>query len=401
MRKKTALQRVDVQVAILVTILVVFSCIVVYFFAYTLSYNQMIDTLKERVHCIAVYVENEIPSSVFTEVTQKSDVETEAYQEVQEFLSEVREISSAQYLYTATKNADGELIYHIDGLPIEDKDFRHPGDLIEAEFQSELSQALKGAIVMPGDIKNTEWGDVFVAYYPVHNKKRTHIIGAIGLEFPANHQYEAFRRIRYMTPFVILITCLIAFFTSRILFRRISNPHFKDLSNTDSLTGLKNRNAYDLDLENLIQSNRTGSFAIMLADLNSLKNVNDKYGHKLGDEYIKCFARALKSQENDNHVAYRIGGDEFAVFFFNPNKENIDSFVQTIKVKLKEEASAKIPFSSVAIGYAIAENLNYSSWVSAQTEADMALYRDKKSFYENNQKCDNRLTDSSQSTNNN
>ncbi len=391
MRKKTALQRVDVQVAILVTVLVVFSCIVVYFFAYTLSYNQMIDTLKERVHCIAVYVDKEIPSTVFTEITKKDDVETDAYQEVQGFLSEIREISSAQYLYTATKNANGDLIYHIDGLPIEDKDFRHPGDLIEPEFQSELSQALKGAIVMPGDIKNTEWGDVFVAYYPIHNKKRTHIIGAVGLEFPAHRQYEAFKRIRYTTPFVIFITCLIAFFTSRMLFRRISNPHFKDLSNTDSLTGLKNRNAYDLDLENLIQSNRVEKFSIMLADLNSLKVVNDKYGHKLGDEYIKCFARALRSQENDNHVAYRIGGDEFAVFFFSSTPESLEEFSQIIKVKLKEEAKAKIPFSSVAIGYASADKLDYDTWVTAQTEADMALYRDKKNFYANNQKCDNRL----------
>ncbi len=389
-KKKTIAQRVDLQVAFLVTVLVVLSCAVVYYYAYSQSYTQMINSLKDRVNSIAVYVDKNIPSLIFTEITEPTDMSLPAYREAQAFLSEVREISSSQYLYTATKNNKGELIYHIDGLPEEDSDFRKPGDLIEPDFQADLAQALSGKIVMPGVIKNTEWGDVFVAYYPIHNDDSTRIIGAIGIEFPANREYKAFQQIRYITPIIILITCLIAFFTSRYLFKRISNPHFKDLSNTDFLTGLKNRNAFSVDIENLIQAGKTNKHALVLADLNSLKTVNDQFGHKMGDEYIKFFGEALKTHENINSISYRIGGDEFAVFFIDTTQSEIEDFISAVKLELKKRAEAAIPFCSVAIGYAISDKLTHETWEITQINADKALYNDKRIFYQNNQKCDNR-----------
>ncbi len=389
-KKKSVMQRVDIQVALFVTILVVLSSLIVFFFAYTQSYKQMISSLATRVNSIAEYVDKRIPASVFIEITDEADMLTQAYQEGQLLLSEIREISCAQYLYTATKNKDGKLIYHIDGLSMDNNDFRKPGDLIEPDFQKDLATALSGTVVMPGVIMNTEWGDVFVAYYPLHsNGEKGAVIGALGIEFPANREYKAFQQIRYMTPFVILLTCILAFFTSKVLFRRISNPHFKDLANTDSLTGLKNRNAYDLDIENFIQSKKIKSYALLLADLNSLKIVNDQLGHKMGDDYIKILANALKAQENEHHISYRIGGDEFATFFFNPTEKEVTDFIANIKQHL-EQSKAIIPFCSVSVGYAISDKLDHTTWATTQIDADIELYRDKKSFYENNNVYDSR-----------
>ncbi len=390
MKKKRLRQRVDIQVAILVAILVVCSSTIVFYFAYSLSYKQMIASLEDRVNSIALYIDKEIPSTIFADISEADDMNTVAYTYAHSFLSGIREIAGPQYLYTATKNKQGELIYHIDGLPEDSSDFRKPGDLIEADFQEDLEKALCGHIVMPDDIKNTEWGDVFVAYYPIHDATNNNVIGAIGLEFPANSQYQAFRNIRLFTPVVILLTCILAFFVSRNLFSRISNPHFKDLSNTDSLTGLKNRNAYDLDLENLIHTERIENYALVLCDLNALKAVNDQCGHKLGDEYIKHFAQALESQANDEHVSYRIGGDVFATFFFNPTQASVECFIHSIKHELKVRTDAVIPYCSVAAGYAFGQKLDYDDWEKTQAKADAALYKDKKAFYENNQKCDNR-----------
>ncbi len=390
MKKKSPTRRVDLQVTALVTFMVVISSVVVFFFAYTSSYNQMINSLEERVHSIAAYIDNEMPSEVFYEISEAEDMNSEVYNEAHNFLSDARQISSAQYLYTATRNADGNLIYHIDGLPIEDADFRKPGDLIEPDFQEDLATALTDTIVMPGVIKNTEWGDVFVAYYPLHAANRESVIGAIGIEFPASLEYEAYRRIRLTTPFVILFTCVITAFLSHYLFNRISNPHFKDLSNTDSLTGLKNRNAYDLDIENLISAGRINNHALVLADLNALKSVNDKYGHKQGDEYIKCFAKALIAEEDTNHIPYRIGGDEFAVFFFDPTEDEVRNYISKIKQNLKNECEAIVPFSGVAVGYNFCDKLTAESWEETQVKADVALYSDKKAFYESNIKFDKR-----------
>ncbi len=393
MKKITSIQRVDLQVTILVALLVVIATSVVFFFAYTLSYRQMIQSLEDRVTSLAQYVDQELPSILFATITDHADMESVSYQVAKDFLTSVREISSAQYLYTATKNEEGELIYHIDGLPEGHEDFRKPGDIIEEDFQEDLQKALAGHIVMPGVIKNTAWGDVFVAYYPVHDTNNpTVTIGAIGVEFPANREYKAYHRIRVLTSLIILLTCIIASIISHMLFRRISNPHFKDFSNTDSLTGLKNRNAYDLDMKNLIQGQRVKKYALILADLNGLKSVNDHNGHKAGDAYIQKFAEVLKTYENSDHVSYRIGGDEFAMFFFDPSEDKLQSFVKNIKEGLAASVDSTTVLCSVSVGYALAKKLTEETWKKVQSEADVNLYEDKKAFYAKHSSFDNRRT---------
>ncbi len=390
MKKKPAIQRVDIQVTVLVAILIVISTSIVFAFAYTLSYRQMLQSLEDRVTSLALFLDKELPTALFTEITNHEDMSNAEYLEAQVFLSRAREITSAQYLYTATKNKDGKLIYHIDGLPTEADDFRKPGDLIEKDFIEDLTRALANEVVMPDDIKETEWGDVFVAYYPLHDKSTNTVIGAIGVEFPASREHDAYFYILTSIPVVIFITCLVASIFSHLLFRRISNPHFKDLSNTDSLTGLKNRNAYDLDMENLLRSGRIKKYALVLSDLNGLKTVNDTQGHKAGDAYIQQFSRILKEQDGTDHVSYRIGGDEFATFFFDPDPEDVATFSSTIKARLIEVVEDTNAYGSVSVGFAFADGLTLESWKIIQAEADAALYQDKKAFYATHENCDNR-----------
>ncbi len=389
MSKKLTLQRVDIQVATLIAVMVIISGFILFLFAYTLSYREMINSLEERVNAIAEYTEKTLNPNVFQTVLSKEQIEDENYITAHKLLSTIKEISSAQYLYTATKRKDGTLIYHIDGLDESSEDFRYPGDLIEPDFQPDLERALNNEIVMPDDIINSAWGDVFVAYYPIHDKNGN-VIGALGVEFPANKQYEAYRYIRILTPFILLITCIIAIFISGYLFRRISNPHFRDLSNTDSLTKLKNRNAYTLDVNNLIRSNRISNCALVLADLNSLKVVNDKFGHKAGDEYISAFASSIESSSDKDHVAYRIGGDEFAIIFFNVTQERLETYCEKVKRTLVINCAVDSPCCGVSMGYAFCEANTEEAFEKMQVEADQALYANKKSFYEAHSHLDKR-----------
>lgn len=72
-----------------------------------------------------------------------------------------------------------------------------------------------------------------------------------------------------------------------LLFRRISNPSYRDLANTDYLTGCKSRNAFEVDLGNLQSARRQGQALLVSIDLNGLKKVNDTAGHAGGDELIR------------------------------------------------------------------------------------------------------------------
>ena len=89
---------------------------------------------------------------------------------------------------------------------------------------------------------------------------------------------------------------------------------------TDQLTGLLNRRAYDEKLEQSYKRTlrQTGEhLSLILFDLDYFKNINDEFGHQYGDEYLKKMAAAMLTiirQEVD--FAFRFGGDEFAILIF-------------------------------------------------------------------------------------
>jgi diguanylate cyclase len=82
----------------------------------------------------------------------------------------------------------------------------------------------------------------------------------------------------------------------------------------DSLTGLKNRRGLERAVEDLMRdaSGLLGS-ALLLADIDHFKIVNDTYGHVLGDKVIRAVAHVLRSNIKGRDVAARLGGEEFAV----------------------------------------------------------------------------------------
>ena len=80
-------------------------------------------------------------------------------------------------------------------------------------------------------------------------------------------------------------------------------------SEIDNLTGIYNRNKFK-DIINEIYLNKESEYYMALIDLDDLRNLNNKYGHVMGDKYLNILGRILKSQ-NDS-VFFRIGGDEFA-----------------------------------------------------------------------------------------
>ena len=136
-------------------------------------------------------------------------------------LEEVKEATGVRYIYTAKKTDEGKYIYLVDGLSSKSKDFRYPGDEIEAEVVKEMDRALNDEIILPQDIKHTTWGDIFVSYYPIHEGDE--VVGVLGIEFSAEHQYEAFRKIRIGTPLIAAGAVILAVIIAVHLFKRISN----------------------------------------------------------------------------------------------------------------------------------------------------------------------------------
>jgi diguanylate cyclase (GGDEF)-like protein len=98
---------------------------------------------------------------------------------------------------------------------------------------------------------------------------------------------------------------------------KASLQHEKELSRTDYLTGVLNVREF-MRLANLeIQRSRRYHHPLTLAyiDLNNFKQVNDTYGHKMGDEALRALARAMVANLRSSDLLGRMGGDEFAILF--------------------------------------------------------------------------------------
>ena len=140
----------------------------------------------------------------------------------------------------------------------------------------------------------------------------------------------------------------------------------------DKLTGLYNRNGYysiynDLKLDDLIY---------VLIDVDYFKQVNDKYGHNIGDVVLKKVADTLKSVFDRAYI-FRIGGDEFSILIEGIGSNSLDDIKQKISkadLMLAGEEN-NIPPCRLSVGIAFGDKNDTTD--SLFKKADLALYRSK------------------------
>lgn len=149
---------------------------------------------------------------------------------------------------------------------------------------------------------------------------------------------------------------------------RVREQILDEVSNTDALTGLKNRRAYDKVLEKDDMNKAKG---VVFFDLNGLKSTNDNYGHAAGDNLIIDFAKLISKSFSDGEL-FRISGDEFVVLLYLGNEEMEKRMMQFRDVILEHGRIA-------SFGYVHREKGNILEMVN---EAEKEMYHDKKKYYE-------------------
>ncbi|MFH1459401.1 MAG: GGDEF domain-containing protein [Candidatus Omnitrophota bacterium] len=111
----------------------------------------------------------------------------------------------------------------------------------------------------------------------------------------------------------------------------------RELSLIDELTKLYNRRGFLLYANHLLKlSNRMQRGLVLIyADLDGLKHINDKLGHKQGDTALMCIAKVLHKTFRGSDVIGRIGGDEFAILALELKAESLDILRKRVKENLK------------------------------------------------------------------
>ena len=155
----------------------------------------------------------------------------------------------------------------------------------------------------------------------------------------------------------------------------------RQVAYTDIQTGLYNRSRCHQMLDDVKVEKNT---CILLFDINSLKYINDKYGHAGGDKIIVAFANIVRTHIPHNSFAGRYGGDEFMVIFEEMNENQIKAILEDIKYGVlffNENNEMQISYSC---GFAFADKNEKSTLYELFKIADEKLYKDKEIYRANN-----------------
>lgn len=146
-------------------------------------------------------------------------------------------------------------------------------------------------------------------------------------------------------------------------------------STHDPLTQLYNRDGFVRKINAMLRKGFEGRLTVLMADLDHLKQINDKLGHAAGDDAIINAANILKQAVADGIVC-RSGGDEFYIIYARKENEDIEERRLTIRKMCDEfnrHSSRKFTLS-ISVGVADAQGLTVETYSDYFTEADNSLY---------------------------
>ena len=158
---------------------------------------------------------------------------------------------------------------------------------------------------------------------------------------------------------------------------------YQDAASLDSLTGLPNRSAFEVQLAAVCEahSGQPHRFGLLFLDLDDFKEVNDTHGHAMGDEVLRATAAVMRETLRDTDTVARLGGDEFVVLLMTLRDPDRD--IRTVANALEDELARPRVVNGVrlrirsSVGWVL-----HDGGTGAQDllkQADAAMYQHKRS----------------------
>lgn len=154
-------------------------------------------------------------------------------------------------------------------------------------------------------------------------------------------------------------------------------------ADTDALTGLSNRRAFERHLGAACERSKTSGNNCVLAicDIDRFKSINDEFGHPTGDRVIKLVANILAEHCHQSGHVYRFGGEEFVVLFENLKIEEAAERIDAARSDLSQRniihKETRAPLNCIAFSAGLSDSANQSDPGLLLAATDKALYRAK------------------------
>jgi len=179
---------------------------------------------------------------------------------------------------------------------------------------------------------------------------------------------------------IVLVTLVLNNIFAYVFATRMNEQrqHLSYLAERDPLTGIGNRRALTANLEDVIvrQHTKPVTASLVVLDMDHFKDVNDTYGHTIGDKILVRLTEIVNSKIRVTDDLYRYGGEEFVVIAMGAPREAANKLAEQLRVAV--EASDLLPERPVTISLGVAELKHGESYDDWLQRADSALYEAKR-----------------------
>ncbi|ENF7817884.1 cyclic di-GMP phosphodiesterase [Enterobacter soli] len=161
---------------------------------------------------------------------------------------------------------------------------------------------------------------------------------------------------------------------------RRAQERLRVLANTDTITGLPNRNAIHELISDAIEARGETQVGVVYLDLDNFKKVNDAYGHMFGDQLLQAVALAILSCLEEGQILARLGGDEFIVLATDTSQGSLEAMASRILTRLRQPFRIGLIeiYTGCSLGIALAPQHGIDR-ESVIRNADTAMYTAKES----------------------
>ncbi|MGE0499387.1 MAG: GGDEF domain-containing protein [Rhizobiaceae bacterium] len=157
---------------------------------------------------------------------------------------------------------------------------------------------------------------------------------------------------------------------------------YKKLADTDPLTHIWNRRAFDKRIANIYNDAKGVMFnALILADIDRFKEINDRYGHPVGDKIIQVIAGVFRSSIRDDMFVARTGGEEFALVIEGGSEESTFQLAESIRASIERmpfvNKQTGLNYGQITVSMGVCMAAEADGAEDLYAKADRALYRSK------------------------
>jgi diguanylate cyclase (GGDEF)-like protein len=298
--------------------------------------------------------------------------DTKYYIDMLRIFRNIKVETGADYIFTEKLVSEEQVAYILDSEPMNSDTFSPIGSYDTlSEWEWEAFQT--GKATSTELIQDPVWGTYITGFAPIRDLQTNEVIGLVGVDYSSSYIYAMLEQFQSVIFIVFII--IVAILSTLVV--TVINQQNKRI-NYDYLTGLYNRKYFEEVLQRMIKTSKAKklTFSLMIIDVDDFKQINDNFGHSVGDNALRKVAHFIQSNLEEHDLAFRYGGDEFSVILPNKNKEQamfiskrLNDELSNSMITLGQDLQIKI-FVSIGL-----EEYTYgTSAVALINNADLAMY---------------------------